>query len=298
MKLAQVLEKHLDTTMIALGARSSFLMIAPKAELVEWLKKEDKRVKKENQYLRQLNKKHGTKIPMVIPFSQREVKRESLDKSVHHGWIIVIEGDEQGRYAVRSEVTGIRPDPRLKSLDTECGRELLNQIVAIFVNDITVYWMCQNFYSKYHQSLGVAGKRRMEQALIDYRTAVTFFEKPDLYEYTSIPGEKLIFYGRKNACYKIQDTKRIAIMQSAREGKMDRLYTEEELEKIIDLHVLGYGVGKILERVGHGKENKATVEMVEEYISKYERKLKKEAMEFFHESGLMGKVKIKEQLHG
>ena len=298
MKLAQVLAKHPDTTMIALGARSSFLMIAPKAELMQWLKKEDKRIKKENQHYRQLNKKYRANIPMTVPYSQREVKRETLDKSVHHGWIIVIEGDEQGRYAVRSEVTGVRPDPRLKSLDTECGRELLNQIVAIFVNDITVYWMCQKFYSKYHECLGMKGKRRMEQALIDYKTAVTFFQKPDLYEYTSIPGEKLIFYGRKNACYKTQDAKRIAIMQSSREEKMDKIYTEEELEKIIDLHVLGYGVGKILERVGHGKGGKATVEMVEEYISKYERKLKKEAMEFFHESGLAGKVKIKEQLNG
>ena len=291
MKLKEVLSKHMDDTMIALGARSSFLMIAPKSELMQWLKKEDKRVRAENQHIRNLNKKHGTKIPMVVPFSQREVKRESLDKSVHHGWIIVIEGDEQGRYAVRSEVTGIRPDPRLKNLDTECGRELLNQIVAIFVNDITVYWMCELFYSKYHQCLGVAGKRRLETASMDYGKALTFLRKPDLYEYTSIPGEKLIFYGRKNACYKIQDTKRIAIMQSSREEKMDRLYTEEELEKIIDLHVLGYGVGKILERVGHGKDGKATVEMVEEYISKYERKLKKEAMEFFHESGLNGRSK-------
>lgn len=291
MKLAQALEKHLDTTMIALGARSSFLMIAPKAELVEWLKKEDKRVKKENQYLRQLNKKHGTNIPMVIPFSRREVKRESLDKSVHHGWIIVIEGEELGKYAVRSEVTGERPDPRLKTFDEQQGQELLNQIVAAFVNDITIYWMCKLFYSVYYQDLGIMGKRRMEEVERNYGIALHFFHSPDLYEYSLIPGEKLIFYGRKNACFKIQDTRRIAIVQATTKP-LEKVFTYEEREKIIDLHTLGYGAGKILQIVGE----KATVEEIVDFISEYERRMMKECAQFFHESGTKHNVRIKDQM--
>ena len=128
MTLLELLAKFQEggqNPMIALGAKASFLYIAPMEEMLSYLRDNPQ-------------------------FLKRKVIRAEYEPSVQKGYVVIIEGDERGKFAVREEVVAAvtgkkQPKRPLQDVDERGVIDLIGAVMSEFIDDIRDYIVFEYF---------------------------------------------------------------------------------------------------------------------------------------------------------
>lgn len=279
MKLRERLENLKGNPMICLGAQASFLMIAPKDEMMAWLQENETSVTLFNDELkRSKRKKKRLDEEPKTAFIDREIKSEAWNDIPHHGLIIIIEGHEFGRYATRGEVVGqdLTKDFHITS---ESGCEwLVDEILADFAHDITNFLVFESVY--HHGELNLSGQRRYDELKRPYTVALDFFRSGNVNMWTEISGDWIIKQAEKDVDNRIHDIKRRVCKLRAWDARLNGLYNTTQKDKIVDLIVEGVTPANIIKIVGRGKGELATTAMFKDICRKYESAMRKETKRY------------------
>lgn len=278
MTLSERVKDIPNGTMIALGAKTSFLNIAPKEELVEWLSEDDHK-----------------------QFMEREVIDSFYDDDLHHGYIVKIKGMESGKYAIRCEVTGGRPSKKFDTFSDECGVELMSRIIACYVQDISTYDIIKKMYMAHVYSSAYAAERRklLILAVAEYKAkfAEEFLKKNSNTMFSPVSAETLIRYGHLNACMKMKDSrKEILKSMTKTDEEINVIYTLEQQETILNLMCAGYTNKKILETVGKGKNGWGTITILERFRTNFKNRMEAEARKYFRDMEIPSGVEFRQNM--
>lgn len=279
MKLRERLDKLKGNPMICLGAKASYLMIAPKNELMFWLQENETSVAIFNELLKK-DQKQGKRMEEEpkSAFLDREVRSEEWNDLPHHALIILIKGNEYGQYATRGEVVGEDLTKDIK-VTSESGCEwLIDEVLADFAHDITDYLLFEQIYHK--GELNIGGKAKHASLKRSYVIASEFFRSEALSRWTDISGDWIIKQAEKDVPNRVRDLKRRVCRLRAWEQRLDGLYTATQKDRIVDLIIEGITPSKIIEEVGKGKGELATPEMFKNVYRSYEGEMLKEAKRY------------------
>lgn len=117
--LAHINDSHEDSN-ICIGTMhgGGYVMIAPKSELLEWLRD------------------HPS-------FIQRNVLKIYYEPEFQKAWVALVEGEEENHYWMREEILRARgekaPERKLEGINENCAIKLLGAVIKKFLTDLAQY---------------------------------------------------------------------------------------------------------------------------------------------------------------
>ena len=295
MILKELLETLPDDKNICLGAQTSFLYIAPKQELMEYLKENIKAVDCWNDDLK-ADQAKGERIEEEpkIYYLDREVIRCEWNDRPHHGYIVIIKGTESGRYSLRCEITG-EPMPPLESVDEEAARDLIAAVLAESADDIAQEKFFRMYYGE--SGLSLAGKRILEaRARAANKARKYLADKENLAYWTSSDGGWITKMAEKKAEVMVHK-KDQKLTRNSMTKKFKDLYDNDGMKhKIEDMIIEGASAAEILEKVGRGTNGQATEEDIEDLAKRFENARELERRRFLLENFKDSRNPIKDQM--
>lgn len=294
--LRDVLDSMSDDDMIVLGAKSGFVYIAPKQEMLGWLATDVVDTQKANCNLEEAHRqKCRLKESPKIPFIDREVISVTWN-DFHNGYIVLCKGTDIGRYFSRGQITGEEDDWKGKIQSYEGSLSLITAILAEYAHDITDFEVFKEVYCQ--DNLNASGKKMYQNLKTDSDIAIEFLNNPDLVsKWTDIAGDYIIRMAYKNVPNKIRDIERKVCRVEGWDKVLNAHYTEEEKDRIIDMIVDGIKPKKIIDAVGRGKFGTVTTNMISSCSTRYESAMKKERRKYMAETlGLHYTTPLREQM--
>ena len=280
MKLLEALEELHDEDMIFLGAQSSFLYIAPKPQMIEWLIETSKTTTSANRKLAK-DQKEGKRLneQPIVPFINREVK--SCFYCENRGYVTVIDGTEQGKYALRSEITGEATKPHDIILD-DGVLQLITEVLADIASDITYFEAFKKFYCNGNQPLSVSGQIAYDKLKLQSEKSIEFLLDPQqVGKWTEIDGGYIVRCAMKNIDNRIAELKRFVIRKVLRDrptwSKLMTTNYEKEIRTGM-YTMIGNGAtsAEIIQKYGIGKKKTITGEFMSDLIKTYHVEVEKE----------------------
>ena len=218
MNLEQQLKLLPDNVDICLGAFASYLYIAPKPELMEWLKDN-------------------------MQYMDREVRKCEFCEDVHHGYIVLIEGNERGDYAFRSEVEK-KPLP-LPAINNEEGcKNLVTAILADMINDIAKDKAFRQYYGS--ENLTEKGADKLKLLSETAKKASNFFaDKEATSRWIEADGQWMKHLADDKAILIIED-KNTRLAVKAFPQRFKKMFEPDKLRQIARMIVRGASAEDVL----------------------------------------------------
>lgn len=269
-KLRDVIPLISSSSNICLGARSGYIYIAPKDEMMWWLYQKDN-----------------------LELWSREVVSCEWNDIPHHGYIIKIKGDEQSTYYLRSEITG-KKSPRTKITNVEAAIKLCGSVISEIVADIAREEAFAEYYGSTNLSyegylifktLKKAGDEA-RQFLNDKRTLSQWIPSKESVAKKLIDQKKKII---------IQDYDR-KVVTFYMIKKIRNHYTKAQGETIEDMIIAGESSEDILKKVGTGKDGAITKKDIDDFKDKFEAARKLERRKYLRQLNLDPQKPFKEQM--
>lgn len=295
MFLKELLKELPDDKNICLGAKNSFLYIAPKAELSEWLTETEKAFDLWNMELTAAQK-CGLRLQEKIKksYCDREVISCQYNENPHQGYIVIIKGNEQGRYHTRREITK-EPFKPLRNVDPDAAQNLISAILAESINDIAEEEAFRQYYGE--TNLTRSGEMQLKALKQNADNAKVFLnDKENLLKWTNIDGSWIQSLSKKKARI-IMEKKDKQVAKDSMPARFKTLYNLEERNHIKDMVIAGIPASEILAEIGRGENDQATEEDIKEFEKRYETNRKNERRKFMLSNFKDARIPIIEQMN-